>query len=78
MPEVVRHLEPPVPVVLRVRRGVDLHQDGGRLDVALLVEDAQVERQIRPVGRQRVEHGLEVLRQSHAGEPTERLVESKP
>src|SRR5690242_14882448 len=40
MAELVGHPDPPVPVVLRIRLRVDLHEQGRRLDVAALVEDA--------------------------------------
>ena len=50
----------PVPVVLGVGHGVDLDEQGGRLHVAVLVEDAQVELELAPVGGQRVDYSLEV------------------
>src|SRR4051794_33966566 len=37
--ELVRDVQLEVPVVLRVRLGVDLRQECGRLDVAVLVRD---------------------------------------
>src|SRR5918994_2932703 len=66
MTELVRAADPPVPVVLRVRHGVDLHEQRRSVDVAVLVCDAKVELQLRPVGRQRVEQALEVVGERHA------------
>ena len=63
--ELVRGADAPVPVVLRVRHGVDLHEQRRRFDVAVLVGDAQVELELRPVGRQRVEQALEVIGERH-------------
>jgi hypothetical protein len=63
--ELVRDVEPPVPLALRVRLRVRLNDERRRLDVALLVEDPQVELQVRPVGRQRVDHALEVVGEPH-------------
>ena len=51
---------------LRVGQGVDLHHQAGGLDVAVLVEDAHVELELGPVGRQRLEHGPEVVGERHA------------
>ena len=64
MSELVRDKDPPVPVVVRVRLGVDLHDERRGVDVARLV-DTQVELEVRPVGRQRVDDLLELLRERH-------------
>ena len=55
-----------VPVVLGVGHGVDLGEQRGGLHVARLVQHAQVDLELGPVGRQGVEHRLEVVGQSHA------------
>ena len=60
-PKRVRAQKPPVPIVPRVRLGVALASDHGRLDVAALVVDPQVELEIGPVARQRVHDPLEVV-----------------
>ncbi len=66
VPELVRHQEAPMPIVVRVRLRVDLNQDRGRLDVALLVEDPNVELKICPVGWKRSDYRFEVLGKRHA------------
>ena len=40
-------------------------KDRGSLEVALLVEDAQVELHVRPVGRKRVDDPRQVLGERH-------------
>ena len=55
MAEAVGDEQPPVPVGLRVGLGVDLAQENGRVDVALLVVDAQVQLEVGPVVGERVE-----------------------
>ena len=59
--ELVRHEDAPVPVVLAVALRVDLDEDRGRLDVAVLVADPEVELEMAPVGRERIDDRLEVL-----------------
>ena len=59
-----------MPVVLRVRHRVDLGKKRGRLDVAVLVVDPQVQLELGPVGRERSRHGLEVLGERHDGKAT--------
>ena len=66
--EAMGHAQPPVPVVLRVRHGVDLNEQRGGLDIAPLVEDPQVELELGPVGRHGVHHRLEVVGERHRGE----------
>ena len=62
--EVVGDEQAEVPVVDRVRLGVAGHEQRRRLDVAVLL-DAQVELEVGPVGRQRVEDLLEGLGKRH-------------
>ena len=64
VPELVGDEDAPVPVVVRVRLGVDLHDERRGVDVAGLVH-AQVELEVRPVGRQRVDDLLEGLGERH-------------
>ena len=52
-----------MPVGLRVRLRVDLAQGDGGVDVAALVVDPQVDLEVRPVGRKRVENRLKVGQQ---------------
>ncbi|CAA9480309.1 MAG: hypothetical protein AVDCRST_MAG30-759 [uncultured Solirubrobacteraceae bacterium] len=60
--ELVRDEDPPVPVVVRVGLRVDLGDDRRGVDVAVLLH-AQVELEVGPVRRQRVEDRVEVLRE---------------
>ena len=62
--ELVGDQDPPVPVVVRVRLRVDLHDQRRGVDVARLV-DAQVELEVGPVGRQRVDDLLELVGERH-------------
>ena len=64
--EAVGDQQAPVPVGLRVGLRVDLAQRDRGVDVAALVVDPQVELEVGPVGRKRVEDLLEVRGQSHA------------
>src|SRR5918998_949883 len=68
VPELARHAQAPVPVVLGVRHRVDLRQERGRLDVAVLVGDPHVELEVGPVGRERVHDRLEVVGERHLPE----------
>src|SRR3954453_2973900 len=67
VPEAVGDDDPEVPVVLRVRLGVAGDHVDRRVDVARLVEDADVDLEVGPVVRQRVDDRLEVIREAHAG-----------
>src|SRR5215212_5359010 len=62
--ELVRDQELPVPVVVRVRQGIARDHQGRRIDVAVLLH-AQVELQVRPVGRQGVDDLLEMVGERH-------------
>ena len=66
--ELVGDEDPPVPVGLRVRLRVHLGQDHRRVDVARLVGQAEVERQVGPVVGERVEDLLEALGEGHAAQ----------
>src|SRR4051812_23539535 len=55
----------PVPVVVRVRLGIALHQVDRGVDVAVLVEDPHVDREVRPVVGKRVDDLLEGVREAH-------------
>src|SRR5215204_2917574 len=61
VPELVGDEDLPVPVVVRVRERVAGHDERRRVHVAILL-DAQVELEIRPVRRERVDDLLEVVR----------------
>jgi hypothetical protein len=60
VPELVRAVDPPVPVAARVALGVALGEHHGGLYIAALVRDAQVELQVGPVARERVDDALEI------------------
>ena len=72
--ELVGDEELPVPVVVRVGQRVAGHDERRGVDVAVLV-DAQVDLQVGPVRRERVDDLLEVVRERHdsASEPTCRI-----
>jgi hypothetical protein len=65
MAELVGHVDPEVPLGLRVRLRVDLAEDHGGVDVAVLVGQPQVADDVAPVTRERVEDRLEVVGQCH-------------
>src|ERR687898_49719 len=62
--ELVGDEDLPVPVVVRVRERVARDDERRRVDVAVLLH-AQVELEVRPVGRQRVDDLLEVVGERH-------------
>ena len=64
MTEVVRDDQVEVPVVLGVRLGVDRDEQRRRVDVAVLLH-AEIELEVRPVGRERVEDLLEFVGKRH-------------
>jgi tRNA-modifying protein YgfZ len=57
MAEAVRDQDAPVPIGTRVRLWVGLSKDHGRLDVALLLVDPEVDLKVRPIAGKLV-HGL--------------------
>src|ERR1700759_3163279 len=60
--------QPPVPLarpVVHLR--VDLAEEDGAVDVAALVVDPQVDLEVGPVRRERVEDALEVFGEGHRG-----------
>ena len=65
--ELVGDEQPPVPVVVRVRQRVDLGDERRGVDVAVLLH-AQVELQVGPVRRQRVDDLLELVGERHDSE----------
>lgn len=68
LPEAVGDRNPPVPLRLRIRLGVDQAEVDGSVDVSVFVIDPQIELEVGPVGRQRIEHILKVLGECHQGE----------
>ena len=66
MAELVRDEDPPVPVCLGVRLGVHLGEDHRGVDVARLVRQPEVEREVGPVVGKRVEDLLKALGEGHA------------
>ena len=68
VPETVCDVEPPVPVVFGVRVCEAGRQVERRFDVAGLVRDPQVDLQVGPVIRLRVEDRLEVVGEAHQGQ----------
>ena len=65
MAEAMGDQQSPVPVVLGVGLCVAGDQQDGRVDIPALVEDAQVQLEVRPVVRQRVDYLLKALRKRH-------------
>ena len=65
MTEAVGNSYAPVPVVLAVRLGVAGNEQSRGLDVARLVENAQVEIEVCPVVRQSVYYLSEVVLKRH-------------
>ncbi len=78
VPELVGAPDSPVPVVLRVALRVALGKNHRRLHVALLVGDPQVELEVGPVARQRVDDPLEVRGQGHGRRVLQRLRTIEP
>src|SRR5215218_2784850 len=70
MAEAVGDEQPPVPIRVAVDLRVDLAQSHGAVDVVGLVLDPQVELEVGPVGRQRLEDALEVIGEGHARKPS--------
>jgi hypothetical protein len=58
-----------VPLRLRVGLRIDLGEEDGGVDVAVLVGDPQIADDVGPIARQRVEDRLEVLRERHRADP---------
>src|SRR5207248_10194889 len=75
----VRHEDPEVPVVVRVRLGVARDHVHGGVAVARLVLDPQVELEVGPVVRKRVDDLLERVGEAHRRGtlPEERLVQQE-
>jgi len=69
--EAVGDVEAPVPVGARVGLSVHLGEHHRRVDVAVLVGDPQVELDVGPVVRKRVEDLLEVVGEGHEAEGAE-------
>jgi tRNA-modifying protein YgfZ len=65
VPEFVGAHETPVPVVARIGLGVALRENHGGVHVPFLVADAQIELEIGPITRERVDDLLEGVRQRH-------------
>ena len=63
MPETVRDQQPPMPVVTRVGLRIALHEQQRGIDVAPFIEDPQVELEVGPIVRKRLDDLIEGLGQ---------------
>ena len=65
MPEAVSNQQTPIPVRLRIGLRIDLAEGHGRIDVAALILDPQIQLEVGPIRRHRIEHLLKVRSQAH-------------